>query len=148
MFLGDSGAYSLSFLLGFILIKIYNLNNLISPYFIILLLWYPCFENLFSIIRKIKSKFSPLTPDNNHLHHLIYTNLKHKINKNKVVTNNISSFFISFANLFIILVGSVNPYNSVYQLKIIIFSILIYSLLYLILKKKLINKVNLITSIN
>ncbi len=137
LMLGDAGAYTLSFFVGFLIIKCHNFNPNISPYFFITLLWYPCFENLFSIIRKLKSKFSPLTPDNNHLHHLIYTNLKHKINKNKVVTNNISSFFISFANLFIILVGSLNPYNSLYQLKIIIFSILIYSLLYLILKKKI-----------
>ena len=137
LMLGDAGAYTLSFFVGFLIIKCHNFNPNISPYFFITLLWYPCFENLFSIIRKTKSKFSPLTPDNNHLHHLIYINLKHKIHKNKLVTNNISSFFISFANLFIILVGSINPYNSVYQLKIIIFSILIYSLLYLILKKKI-----------
>ena len=50
LFLGDNGAYSLSFLIGYILINIYNSNNFVTPYFIILLLWYPCFENLFSII--------------------------------------------------------------------------------------------------
>ena len=55
-FLGDSGAYFLSFFIGFILIEIYNANLKISPYFIILLLWYPCFENLFSIIRKLLRK--------------------------------------------------------------------------------------------
>jgi UDP-N-acetylmuramyl pentapeptide phosphotransferase/UDP-N-acetylglucosamine-1-phosphate transferase len=44
LFLGDNGSYSLGFFLGFILIKIYNLNDNLSPYFIILLLWYPCFE--------------------------------------------------------------------------------------------------------
>ena len=77
--LGDAGAYTLSFFVGFLIIKCHNFNPNISPYFFITLLWYPCFENLFSIIRKIKSKFSPLTPDNNHLHHLIFTNLKHTI---------------------------------------------------------------------
>ena len=56
LFLGDSGAYSISFLVGFLLIEIYNNNQNISPYFIIVLLWYPCFENLFSIIRKILEK--------------------------------------------------------------------------------------------
>ena len=61
LFLGDSGAYSLSFLIGFILIQIYNDNKIISPYFIILLLWYPCFENLFSIIRKIFNKKTHLS---------------------------------------------------------------------------------------
>ena len=32
LFLGDNGAYSLSFLLGFFLIKIYNLNNNLFPH--------------------------------------------------------------------------------------------------------------------
>ena len=58
LFLGDGGAYSLSFLFGFVLIYIYNSTKLITPYFIILLLWYPCFENLFSIIRKVSTKKS------------------------------------------------------------------------------------------
>ena len=56
LFLGDGGAYSLSFLFGFVLIYIYNSTEFITPYFIILLLWYPCFENLFSIIRKVSTK--------------------------------------------------------------------------------------------
>ena len=53
LFLGDNGAYPLGFFTGLMLIEIYSLNEKISPYFIILLLWYPCFEILFSIIRKI-----------------------------------------------------------------------------------------------
>ena len=56
LFVGDSGSYAIGFLIGFILIKIYNLSYNLSPYFIILLLWYPCFENLFSIIRKLNFK--------------------------------------------------------------------------------------------
>ena len=56
LFLGDSGSYSISFIVGYFLIFIYNKATFISPYFIILLLWYPCFENLFSIIRKMFTK--------------------------------------------------------------------------------------------
>ena len=73
LFLGDSGSYSLSFVTGVTLINIYNLNQQITPYFIILLLWYPCFENLFSIFRKIISKKNPLKPDNGHLHYHLYS---------------------------------------------------------------------------
>ena len=52
-FLGDSGSYLIGFFLSYLLISIYNLNlNSLSPYFIIVLVWYPCFENLFSIVRK------------------------------------------------------------------------------------------------
>lgn len=52
IFLGDNGIYLLSFIIAIILIKFYNDNELVSPYYVICLLWYPCFENLFSIIRK------------------------------------------------------------------------------------------------
>ena len=72
LFLGDSGAYSLSLIVGYILINIYQNSTGISPYYIILLLWYPCFENLFSIIRKLANKKNPLNPDTNHLHQFIF----------------------------------------------------------------------------
>ena len=44
---GDSGAYLISLNFGPILINFSNENSIISPFFIILLLWYPAFENLF-----------------------------------------------------------------------------------------------------
>ena len=71
-YLGDSGAYLLGFLIGYILIKIHNHNPNISPFFVVLLLWYPCFENLFSIIRKFKLGKSPVFPDNRHFHQLLF----------------------------------------------------------------------------
>ena len=52
IYLGDNGSYLLGFMFAIIAISVQNKNSQISPYFIILLLWYPCFENLFSIIRK------------------------------------------------------------------------------------------------
>ena len=82
LFLGDSGAYSLSFIIGYILINAYQNSVDISPYYIILLLWYPCFENLFSIIRKLINKKNPINPDTNHLHQFIYIFFQ---KKNKVI---------------------------------------------------------------
>ena len=78
IFLGDSGAYLISFLFCFLLLEIHMINPQISPYFIILLLWYPGFENLFSIIRKQKFKRSALKPDTDHLHQLIFFYFKKK----------------------------------------------------------------------
>ena len=78
LFLGDSGSYLLGFLFSIELINFY-LNNLnISPFFIILLLWYPAFENLFSILRKINFNKSPIYPDTNHLHQLIFSFFRKK----------------------------------------------------------------------
>ena len=48
-YLGDSGSYLSGIILGYILISVYNYNDFISPFFVILLLWYPCFENLFQL---------------------------------------------------------------------------------------------------
>ena len=71
----DAGAYILSFFVGYLIIKCHISIQIFLLTFITLL-WYPCYENLFSIIRKLKSKLSPLIPDNNHLHQLIYIRFK------------------------------------------------------------------------
>ena len=72
LFLGDNGVYLISIFFGFYLIKIYLSNQFISPYFIAVLLWYPAYENLFSLIRKFRKKLSPLLPDTYHLHQLLF----------------------------------------------------------------------------
>ena len=137
LMLGDTGAYILSFFVGYLIIKCHISNPNISPYFFISLLWYPCYENLFSIIRKLKSKLSPLIPDNKHLHQLIYAKLKKKIFKDKLIANNVSSLLITFTNFIIILISSINPYSSIYQIKLIIFSVFLYSFLFILIKKRL-----------
>ena len=137
LMLGDTGAYILSFFVGYLIIKCHISNPNISPYFFISLLWYPCYENLFSIIRKLKSKLSPLIPDNKHLHQLIYARLKKKIFKDKLIANNVSSLLITFTNFIIILISSINPYSSIYQIKLIIFSVFLYSFLFIVIKKRL-----------
>ena len=98
--LGDGGAYLLGFLLGFIIINSHENNPDISPYFYISLIWYPCFENLFSIIRKINKKLSPLNPDSKHLHQLVFFLIKEKLRLSIVISNNLSSAIIIFLNLF------------------------------------------------
>ena len=55
-FLGDGGVYGLSFFIGFIIIQLSFFDEKISPYFLANLLWYPAFENLFSIIRRSLDK--------------------------------------------------------------------------------------------
>jgi len=135
LFLGDNGAYSLSFLLGFFLIKIYNLNVNLSPYFIILLLWYPCFENLFSIIRKFKYKSNPLNPDNKHLHQYLYAYIKKKFRFSDLLSNNISSLVINTFNLIIFFLSAIRPEHTIHQLLLLMISIVIYLFSYNLLKK-------------
>tara|TARA_Y100000816_G_scaffold2798_1_gene1681 strand:- start:664 stop:1683 length:1020 start_codon:yes stop_codon:yes gene_type:complete len=135
LMLGDSGAYLLGFFMGFIIISSHMKNPDISPYFFISLIWYPCFENLFSIIRKLNREFSPLKPDSKHLHQLIFFFLTKKFDLKLVLSNNVSSGIICFFNFLIIYISSLNPSGTIFQIKLITTSIIFYIVSYMILFK-------------
>ncbi|MBD1166865.1 hypothetical protein IDG99_00130 [Pelagibacterales bacterium SAG-MED09] len=130
LFMGDSGSYALGLMCGYFLIKIYELNQEISPYFIILLLWYPCFENLFSIIRKFSFRKSPINADNNHLHQLVFFYLKKKKTFKKFNVNNTASFLIILYNLLVFIVSLNNLSNSQFQIILVLINIIIYLTVY------------------
>ena len=131
LYLGDNGVYVLSLFMGLFLINLSNNNFEISPFFIILLLWYPCFENLFSIIRKFVIRKSPLKPDNKHLHHLLYYFVNKKFRSNPIWSNNISSIIINSYNLIIFSLGYKYYNNTQILIFIIIINILVYTIVYL-----------------
>ena len=134
LYLGDNGAYFLGFLYSFLLILIYNNNTFISPYFIILLLWYPGFENLFSIIRKkILKKNSPLLPDPKHLHQLMFVFINTNVIKNKIYANLFVANIINIYNFFIFSFSMLNISDTKFQLFLIFTNISIYTITYLIL---------------
>jgi len=133
LFIGDNGSYLLSFFSSYFLINFYLDNQFISPFFIVLLLWYPGFENLFSIIRKYNAGLSPIKPDTNHLHHLVFKFLKKKYKfKN---SNNLSTLLISSFNLIIISVGFLHFSNTQFQIFLIFINVIFYCFIYLRLYK-------------
>ena len=143
LMLGDSGAYLLGFFIGFIIIRSHMINPDISPYFFISLIWYPCFENLFSILRKLNRQFSPLKPDSKHLHQLVFFFLTKKFNLKLILLNNFSSAIILFFNFLIIYISTLNPGSTIFQIKLITISIILYNVCYIILFK--FYKLNLIS---
>ena len=130
LFMGDSGSYVLSLVCGYFLIKIYSINQEISPFYIVLLLWYPCFENLFSIIRKFILNRSPMFSDNNHLHQLLFFILKEKIKSKKINFNNLASFLILIYNLLVFVIGTYKYNDTQFQIFLIIMNIIMYLVLY------------------
>ena len=130
LFMGDSGSYVLGLMCGYFLIKINEVNQEISPYFIILLLWYPCFENLFSIIRKFSLRKSPINADNNHLHQLLFFYLKKKKILKKLNVNNSSSILIILYNLLVFIISLSNFSNSQFQIILVMINIIIYLFVY------------------
>ena len=133
-YLGDGGSYSIGLVLGFLLISIYNISNSvsnnISPFFIVLLLWYPCFENLFSIIRKNKLKNSPIIADDKHLHQLLFFYIQKKFFKENLISNNFSSILINTYNFIIMLIASTDIYSSNLQSLLVVVNVVIYSVCY------------------
>ena len=138
LFLGDNGSYLLGFFYSIVLIDFYNFNQSISPFFIILLLWYPSFEILFSILRKFVLGGSPLKPDNLHLHHLLFNFFKKKFISNNL-NKNASGFLINFYNLIIIMLSMRDISNSQSQIILIILSVIVYLVTYLKLYNKKFN---------
>ena len=137
IYLGDGGAYLISFVAGVTLIKFSNDNYLVSPYYIVALLWYPAYENLFSIIRKKILKKTPSTPDNEHLHQFIYLYLDRSFNIDKNFSNTLSGILICIYNLFYFLTIFDNFNHTETLVYSIIFNVLFYNLLYFLLRKKL-----------
>jgi len=137
IYLGDGGAYLISFVAGVTLIKFSNDNYLVSPYYIVALLWYPAYENLFSIIRKKILKKPPSAPDNEHLHQLIYLYLDKSFNIDKNLSNTLSGILICLYNLFYFLTIFDNFNYTKTLVYSIIFNVLFYNFLYFLLRKKL-----------
>ena len=139
VYLGDSGSYLLSFIFGISLIDLVNNSLSISPYFVALLLWYPAYENLFSIIRKKIQKMSPSTADNMHFHQLLFMYFASVIEFNKKIINTMTGLIINFYNGLMFIIGINNISNTKFLISLIIFNITIYTVLYFILRKKLVN---------
>ena len=137
-FLGDGAAYGLGFLVGYILVKITITNDSISPYFVANLLWYPAFENLFSILRRNFSRRNNYLPDNKHLHQLIFKYLKKKIFiKKTFLLSSFVGIIINFILLIFFSIGFIFYNHTITQIMIILFGISLYLLLYYLLNKKL-----------
>ena len=141
VYLGDSGSFLLSFLMGYYLIVFCNANlNLfrsISPIFVLLLLWYPAFENLFSILRKIITKKNAAKPDNLHLHQLLFSFLNKKYNKKITYNNTLTGNMINFFNLISFAIASKFYYHTEYLVYLTSFNILVYITVYFYLYIKL-----------
>ncbi len=71
LFLGDSGAYLLGFLLGCLSVLLVTRHPGVSPWAAVMACSYPIIETLFSMLRRLAVSRSLAEPDRQHLHSLI-----------------------------------------------------------------------------
>ncbi len=126
---GDGGAYLISFFLGINLIYFSSKSSLISPFFIVLLLWYPAFENFFSILRKLKIQKSALEADFKHLHQLLFLFINRSL-KSKLLSNNISGIIINSYNIIIFLISIKFYHHTQTMIMLVLFNIIFYLFAY------------------
>ena len=79
IFLGDSGSLLISFVIGFIFIKLYNNNTIIYADQIFLIMSLPGIDMIRLFIIRIKNKKNPFKGDLNHIHHILTKKYSNKI---------------------------------------------------------------------
>ena len=136
-FCGDGGSYAISLIVGYYLILLSNLDLIISPYFIACLLWYPAYECLFSMIRKKVKKYQITSPDNRHLHQLLFIFFTKKMKFNSWVISSLTGILINTYNLIIFYIALVNVSQTKILVTIIILNVIFYNSIYFILKNKI-----------
>ena len=132
MFLGDSGAYFHGSITALNTIVTNNLNSEISSFFFCVLLFYLFFEVFFSFFRKLLKKQSPLKPDSNHLHMLVYKFYK---SKDIEFANPLTGFSINLAYFTLIIPSFLMRHDGLFCKAWFFNIIFIYLISYYFLKK-------------
>jgi len=130
-FLGDNGVYVITAFMAVYVIHFINLNNNVSPLLALNLLWYPAFENLFSIIRRLNANRTVDVADGLHFHTLLLKKIFH-LNKKFFLSNSLTGVLINLF-MFVGIFLSINFYSDAKILTfILMLNILIYVLVYFI----------------
>ena len=108
IFAGDGGAYLWGAVIGIASVLLVLRNDVVSPWFPMLLLIYPVFETAFSAYRKLVRGVSPGVADALHFHQLIYRRIVRgvvhdDVSRRMLMRNNRTSPYLwSFAMLTVI----------------------------------------------
>lgn len=120
-FLGDSGSLLISFIIGYLFIKLYNFNYIDYADEITLYMIIPGLDLIRLFIFRIANKKNPLSSDRNHLHHI----LSNKFSFQKTL-------FIIFILIFMPIMLN---HLGFYKLIAILITVLAYSILLYVSKK-------------
>ena len=129
IFLGDMGSYFLGLLASYLVIQTFTNYPELPTWSAVIILFYPTLEVIFSYIRKLMSRQSPLKPDNLHLHLKIYYLLSNNNPKRRLYNALVAPFLsIIWLTPLTLLPVSINlPHLS---LLVLIFLICIYIFFY------------------
>jgi len=84
VFMGDLGAYFFGFFISMLTIVIYGDHPELPNWGAVVILFYPAFELLFSVCRKIYQGTNPMQADSKHLHILMFHVFRSRMIRNRV----------------------------------------------------------------
>ena len=93
VFIGNSGAYFISFLIAYIFILQNNLNMKISVEEIFLIMSIPGIDMFRVFLHRLVKKKNPFSGDRNHLHHYLMQKYSLRISQILLLIINIAPFF-------------------------------------------------------
>ena len=142
IFLGDGGAYFLGTILACYVILLSERNDAVSPFCILLIIIFPVYELIRSLIRRIFNKDnSPFSPDSKHFHSLIFKYLKNFSSFNHEVFNPIATI-ITLILPFSTCILAISLYkNQVLLIYIIIIYIIFVELMFIMINFLLSKKI-------
>ncbi len=132
---GETGLYLFGTILPIYTILMYKHTINISPFFILLMFWYPCFELILSFVRKIYFKSRSDVMINESFHDLLNIYLEKKFSKSKFQSNNFTIIIINLFNLLSIFIGSLNFFKPKIVIFLLVTNIVVYMICYLRLIK-------------
>ena len=134
--IGDTGSYFLGFIIASLALYI-NYSDIISPFHIACIIFYPSFEAIFSYLRRVINRKNPFMPDAMHLHSMIFKILNSKYKKlHKEMNNRLTTIIIlSFQIISWILIYLLDDYFS--YSKIFFTACITYVVIYLFVLVKL-----------
>ena len=133
IFLGDTGSYFLGYAIGTFSILLAGKNGSpISPWSVLLVMFYPIWETVFSIFRRLKERKNPFEPDKEHFHFLLL-----RFFNGKVWLTTLTIWVWQLILDFLVIAFHKNHLTLVLLL---IFNISLYLLFYRFLKKSIRNK--------
>ena len=83
-----------------------------------------------NLIRKSRFNMSPISPDERHLHQLLFFFISKKLKLKNIHLNNLSSCLINCYNLIIFSLGSIYIHHTQYQIMLILFNLIFYMIVY------------------
>ena len=146
IFLGDGGSYFIGAVLSTLLIYMSNNLNSFNMLNALVIMVYPIWELLFTVIRRIYISTKITHPDNLHLHTILNANIKRLnfIKNNNLVSNPLTGVIINLIALFPSITFLMYKFdNHLEDLESICFFTIIfsiYTIIYLFLRKINVNQ--------